>query len=66
VSKQIKLNLPTPDGYEVKLVAFITTKVGKRVYVRQFGKRAFPIIVNSREFKFEVQDRIGRMPDLVF
>jgi len=47
VSKQLKLNLPIPDGYEVKFVAFITTKGGKRLYAKQFGKRAFPIIVKS-------------------
>ena len=47
MSKQLKLDLPIPDGYEVKFVAFITTKGGKRLYAKQFGKRAFPIIVKS-------------------
>lgn len=47
MSKQLKLDLPIPDGYEVKFVAFITTKSGKRLYAKQFGKRAFPILVKT-------------------
>lgn len=47
MSKQLKLNLPIPDGYKVKFVSFITTKGGKRLYAKQFGKRAFPILVKS-------------------
>lgn len=42
--KQLKLDLPLPDGYMVKFVAFIT-KGGKRIYAKQFGHRAFPIVV---------------------
>lgn len=33
---------PRRDG-DVKFVAFITTRSGKRIYARQYGLRAFPI-----------------------
>jgi hypothetical protein len=45
--EQLKLNLPIPDGYVIKFVAFITTKTGKRLYAKTFGKRAWPILVKA-------------------
>jgi len=42
--EQLKLNLPVPDGYAIKFVAYITVK-GKRIYAKAYGKRAFPILV---------------------
>lgn len=47
MAKQLKLDLPLPDGYEVRFVAFITTKGGKRIYARQYGRKAFPIVVRT-------------------
>jgi hypothetical protein len=38
---------PTPDGYTLKFVAFITVKGGKRLYAKACGKRAFPILVKD-------------------
>ena len=45
--KQLKLDLPIPEGYEVKFVASITTKRGHRIYAKNYGFRAFPIVVKS-------------------
>lgn len=45
--KQLKLDLPMPEGYEVKFVASITTKRGHRIYAKNYGFRAFPIVVKS-------------------
>ena len=44
---QQRLELPVPDGYVVKFVARITLKDGTRLYAKQRGKRAFPIIVKA-------------------
>lgn len=46
--KQMKLPLPIPDGHEVIFVASITLKNGKKLFAKQFGKKAFPIVVKSR------------------
>lgn len=46
--KQLKLPLNVPEGYEVRFVAYITQKNGKRLYASQFGKRAFPIVVRVK------------------
>lgn len=42
--KQLKLDLPLPDGYVLKFVASRMTKRG-RIYAKNYGFRAFPIIV---------------------
>jgi len=34
---------PPRKGYRLIWRAYITTKSGKRLYARQFGKKAFPI-----------------------
>jgi hypothetical protein len=44
MGKQQKLPLPLPPGHAVKFVAWIT-RGGKRIYARQYGLRAFPIVV---------------------
>lgn len=44
---QLKLDLPIPEGYVLKFVAFITLKNGKRIYAKTYGKRAFPLIVKA-------------------
>ncbi len=43
--KQLKLQLPIPEGHKVIFRSFITLKNGKKLYAKQCGKRAFPIIV---------------------
>lgn len=35
------------EEFTIVFVASITTKQGKRIYARQFGKKAFPIKVNA-------------------
>lgn len=45
VGKQLKLDLPLPEGYEIQFRAFITLKNGKRLYAKQYGLRGFPIPV---------------------
>lgn len=44
---QLKLNLPIPDGYVVRFVAYITLKNGRRLYAKACGIRAFPIVVKA-------------------
>ena len=46
--KQQKLALPIPDGYVLKFVAFITLRNGMRLYAKQIGKKAFPIVVPAK------------------
>jgi len=36
-----------PDGYHYIYVAFITLRTGKRIYARNYGKRAFRILVKD-------------------
>jgi hypothetical protein len=36
--------VPRP-GYKIVFVAYVTTKDGKVLYARNYGKRAFPIEV---------------------
>jgi hypothetical protein len=45
VSEQLKLAFPVTKGSVVKFVAFITLKNGVRLYAKQIGKKAFPIVV---------------------
>ena len=44
--KQLKLDLPIPDGYIAKYVTYITIK-GKRLYAKSYGKRAWRILVKA-------------------
>ena len=46
--KQVKLAFSVPEGYVVKFVAFITLKNGVRLYAKQIGKKAFPIVVPAK------------------
>ncbi len=43
--KQQKLALPVPEGYTIIFRAFITLKNGKKLFAKQCGIRAFPIVV---------------------
>lgn len=43
--KQLKLNLPIPEGYKLVFRPYTTLKNGKRVFAKQYGIRAFPMIV---------------------
>ena len=45
MAKQLRLDLPLPEGYEIQFRAFITLKNGKRLYAKQYGLRGFPIPV---------------------
>lgn len=45
---QLKLPLEIPEGYEVRFVASITLKNGRKLYAKQFGKKAFPIVVQVK------------------
>jgi hypothetical protein len=45
MTEQLSFNYPVPEGYEMKFVSFITTKSGKRLYAKAYGKRAWPILV---------------------
>ena len=42
---QLKLPLPIPDGFKLVFRPWITLKNGTRLYARQIGKRAFPLVV---------------------
>lgn len=46
--KQMKLPLEVPEGYQVRFVAYITQKNGTRLYAKQCGKKAFPIVVRVK------------------
>ncbi len=41
------MNVSVPDGYHYIYVAFITLRNGKRLYARNYGKRAFRILVKD-------------------
>lgn len=45
---QLKLPLPIPEGYEVRFVASITLKNGKKLFAKTYGKKAFPIMVRVK------------------
>lgn len=47
MARQKQLPLPLPPGHEIKFVAWIT-RGGKRVYARQYGLRAFPLVVKVK------------------
>lgn len=38
---------PIPPGKRLVFRPFITTRAGKRVYAKAFGKRAFPILIDD-------------------
>lgn len=42
---QLKLPLPIPEGYQLVFRPWITLKNGTKLYARQIGKRAFPLVV---------------------
>lgn len=42
---QLKLPLPIPEGYHLVFRPWITLKNGTKLYARQIGKRAFPLVV---------------------
>lgn len=42
---------PEPDGFEFVYVAFITLRNGKRLYARQYGRRAFRLKVRKKPSK---------------
>lgn len=44
---QLKLPLEIPAGYKVIFRPYITLRNGKKLWARQVGKRAFPLIVKS-------------------
>jgi len=48
MSKQLTLALPVPEGHVVKFVSFITLRNGVRLYAKQIGKKAFPIVVPAK------------------
>jgi hypothetical protein len=43
--KQLDFGFPIPEGFEVIFRAFITLKNGTVIYAKQYGIRAFPILV---------------------
>lgn len=45
IMRQLKLDLPLPEGYEIQFRAFITLKNGRKLYAKQYGLRGFPIPV---------------------
>jgi hypothetical protein len=47
MTKQLKLNLPIPEGYVLRFSSYITLKNGKRLYAKACGIRAFPIEVKA-------------------
>lgn len=46
--KQLKLDLPIPEGYELIFRPWTTTRNGKRIWAKHYGLRAFPMIVAKR------------------
>ena len=42
---QLKLPLPIPEGYQLVFRPWITLKNGTKLYARQIGKRACPLVV---------------------
>lgn len=45
--KQLNFGFPIPDGYKLIFRACITLKSGKIICAKQFGKKAFPLIVRE-------------------
>lgn len=48
---QLKLGLPEPDGYEWIYVASFTTRSGRKIYAKQYGKKAFRIPIKKDKKK---------------
>lgn len=51
MDKPVQLPLPglrdIPEGYKVEFRATITTKTGKVLYAKNYGIKAFPIMVRK-------------------
>ncbi|MGU9992879.1 hypothetical protein [Bordetella avium] len=45
MSKQLSFNFPLPEGMKMIFRPYITLKNGQRLWAKQVGKRAFPLIV---------------------
>ena len=41
------MNDVIPEGFHYEFVAFITLKDGRRIYAKNYGKRAFRILVKD-------------------
>jgi hypothetical protein len=44
---KFKIHNPVPDGFELIFRAWKTLPDGSRLYARQVGKRAFPLLVRK-------------------
>ena len=49
MTAQLSLKLPVPEGYEVIFRTSFTDKSGKVHFARNYGKRAFRIVVRKKE-----------------
>ena len=45
--QQMKLALPIPDGYVLIFRPYRYLNIGKRIYAKTYGYRAFPMIVKA-------------------
>lgn len=45
MAKQLKFDFPLPEGFQLIFRPFRKTKSGKVIYAKQFGFRAFPMLV---------------------
>lgn len=45
MGKQLSFDFPIPEGMKVIFRPYITLKNGQRLWAKQCGKRAFPLIV---------------------
>ena len=45
--KQLRLPLDVPAGYVVVFRPFITLRNGRKLWAKQVGKRAFPLVVKA-------------------
>ncbi len=45
MTKQKSFAFPIPDGMKLIFRPFITLKNGQKLWARQVGKRAFPLLV---------------------
>ncbi|WAC71281.1 hypothetical protein OU995_16990 [Roseateles sp. SL47] len=48
MKKDPKVFLPIPDGFEAVYTAYITREDGTRLYAKQFGKKAFRLVVPKK------------------
>lgn len=47
MAKQKSFNFPIPEGMKLIFRPYITLKNGQRLWARQVGKRAFPLLVKA-------------------